>query len=405
MQLYKIFLFVLLITFTYTHSVQISFAQTTNNVSTTSAKSDLIAQLLIQLQNLQQELANLQKYQTGKPLNTITKITGPKTIQAGEYGTWNFITQNNDPNNASGLMIDWGDGMTSVSGTGHTYSTPGRYTISATHHDGNGEPFTLTYKVKVTSPKTSSALTPWGNKLVTDKSLIPTNKFRAYFFNTKNFTPVINSEIVEQPLLIYPNDLLRGGDYSQFDEYSLGAYWIGSFSYPNDTTVYFDYSDPQWDSVKILVNGKTIVESSLRENATATPRIKLKKGNYIIEVEYRVNWHAGFFRAKIGTVDPAYMDIKTARSAAKAIAGASALTIPIQEYSPSDTITGITFASIPYTSTPKILDLSSYEPTIWDVRDANLKGVKAIIVSSYSGASDIKNAGSIPIFRTRNYEN
>lgn len=379
-------------------------AQESRVVSQAELKSQLISRLLIQLQDLQAQLANLIKYQSGKPLNTITEIVGPRSVIAGEYNAWKFVTKNNDPDNAGALMIDWGDGMTSASGIGHTYSTPGSYTIVATNHDGNGEPATSSFKVNVTADKSTGTLTAWGNKLVTNKSQIPENKFRAYFFNTKNFKTVVAPVIVDQPMFAYPNDSLAAGMDLSFEEHTLAAYWVGSFTYTQDTTVYFDFSNPQWDVARFIVDGKTLFETNRLSNNTESPQINLKKGSHVIEIEYQVNWHAGFFRAKIGTVDPAYTDIKTARAAAKAVAGISALTIPIHEYSPSDSITGITNVSIPNTTTPKILDLSSYEPTVWDVRDANLKGVKAIILSSYSGASDVKNAGNIPIFRTRNYK-
>lgn len=396
----KILLGCLLLSLFLSQSVAITHAQIPTVTNQNAAKSELLAKLITQLQYLQEQLENLRKYQPGKPLNTITEIIGPRKVSTGEYTTWEFVTKNNDPANAS-MMIDWGDGMTSVSGSGHTYHTPGTYTITATNHDGNGEPYTMSLEVTVAANKNAGALTAWGNKLVTNKSLIPENKFRAYLFNTKNFKSIANSTIVDQPLLIYPNHSLTGS-YGQMDEGTLGAYWVGSFSYSKDTTVYFDFSDPQWDSARFIVDGKTIIETK-RNKSFETPHINLKKGKHTIEVEYQVNWHAGFFRAKIGTVNPSYTDIAVAQAAAKAIAGTNAVKVKSHEYSPSDVLTGMSTISIPNTTTSKILDLSSYEPTVWDVSGADTKGVKAIILSSYSGAADVKNAGTIPIFRTRNY--
>lgn len=378
-------------------------AQTSPVTSQTESKSQLIARLLIQLHNLQTQLANMIKYQPGKPLNTITEITGPKSVRAGEYNAWTFVTNNSDPDNASSLMIDWGDGMTSASGVGHTYSTPGTYTIVATNHDGNGEPATAAFIVSVTADKSTGTLTAWGNKLVTSKSLIPANKFRAYFFNTKNFNTVVAPAIVDQPLFAYPSDSLAVGMDNQFEEHTLAAYWVGSFTYTQDTTLYFDFSNPQWDVARFIVDGKTIIETNRLSNNTETTHINLNKGNHVIEVEYQVNWHAGFFRAKVGTTNPTYTDITTARAQARIIAGSSAVTVPVDEYASANPLTGITVVSIPSTATPKILDLSSYEATVWDVRGASARGVKAIILSSYSGAADVINADNIPILRTRNY--
>lgn len=123
---------------------------------------------------------------------------------------------------------------------------------------------------------------------------------------------------------------------------------------------------------KIFVDGKTVIETNRTESAELKQLI-LKKGKHTIEVEYQVNWHAGFFRAKIGTVNPAYTDINVARSAAKTIAGSNAVTLKLNEYSPADAVTGITVMPIPNNTMPKILDLESYEPTVWDVQGAEAR--------------------------------
>ncbi len=404
MHLKKYFLLSLLLSTCFLSTQgRLANAQMPSTTSQPEINSQIITELLAQLYDLQEQLKNLLKYEDGKPLNTVTEIIGPKTVTVGEYTTWKFVTKDKDPENSSPVMIDWGDGMTSATGSGHTYSAPGTYTIVATHHDGNGMAASLSFKVKVTPNVSTGSLTAWGNKLVSNKSLIPKNQFRSYFFDTKSFKVVSASEVVDQPFFFYPNDSFSIRISDQFQEHTLGAYWVGSFSYPKDTTVYLDFSDPQWDTVRFIIDGKTVIESSRRDTNLKSHPIKLKKGIHIIEVEYKVNWHAGFFRAKVGTNDPNYVDIKTAQVAARAIAGKSAVMVSLKEYSSGNTLTGITPVSISNTVTSKILDLSSYEATLWDVQGANTKGVKAIILSSFAGAADVINADTIPIFRTRNY--
>ncbi len=396
MRLNNLLIFGLILSFLLSYTT--TYAQTPSNTQT---KADLLIALTAQLQSLQEQLANLLKYQPGKPLNTITEIIGPRIVTEGEYNNWKFVTQNNDPGNSS-IMIDWGDGMTSVSGSGHTYNTPGTYTLTATSRDGNGEPSSKSLKVTVVASKKESALTAWGNKLVTNKSLIPDNKFRSYFFNTENFKTVSKPNIVDQPFLIYPN---YTNQYNEpVGENNLAAYWVGSFSYQKDTTIYIDYSNPQWDSVRFVVNGKTVIDTNKTKHSKVT-EVTLKKGKHTIEVEYLVNWHAGFFRAKVGTINPSYTDINSALDSAKKIAGNNASVVTTNEYSPADILNGVTTVSIPNNTAPKILNLESYEPTVWDVTDAKARGVKAIIVSSLSGAADVINAGDIPVFRTKNYSN
>ena len=366
-----------------------------------AAKAALIEQLLLKLQDLQEELKNLLRYKDHIPLNTVTAINGPRTVYTGIYNTWDIATKNGDPDNASGVMIEWGDGMTSVSGSGHTYTTPGDYMMVVKNHDGNGQEASLSAKISVVKNPQTGRLTAWGNRLVTSESLIPKNQFRAYFFNTKTFIPTIAPENVSDVYLAYPGK--KTADNEQYNEHTVGAYWVGSFAYTKNTTLYFDFTNPQWDSARFIVDGKVFIDTGRAMPDDAARKITLTPGTHIIEIEYTINWHAGFFRAFVRTTDPNYQDISTATAAAKTIAGQQATIVPIHQYSAIDNETEVTTATIPNTSAPKILDLASYESVVWDVRGARSKGVRAIVVSSYSGAADVINADGIPVFHTRNY--
>lgn len=371
--------------------------------SISQAKATRIQQLLLQLQDLQEELKNLLKYKDHIPLNTVSSISGPRTVVAGTYNTWTILTQNGDPDNAGDPMIEWGDGMTAVTGTGHTYSTPGVYTMIVKNYDGNGQESALTAKITVTKNPQPGRLTAWGNKLVASESLIPKNQFREYFFNTRTFATTLPSKPVPNIYFAYPSEKTND-QYTSGLDHTVGAYWVGSFTYNKNTTLYFDFTNPQWDVARFIVDGSVLIDTGLSMPNDAARKITLKPGTHIIEIEYTINWHAGFFRAKMSTINPAYMDIADATAAAKKIAGGSAVIVPLTQYSAENSETGIITAMIPNTTAPKILDLSTYESVLWDVRGASSKGVRAIIVSSYSGAADVINDEGIPVFHTRNYK-
>lgn len=369
--------------------------------NTSDTKAALIEQLLLQLRDLQEQLKNFLKYKDHIPLNTVAAITGPRTVVAGVYNTWDIVTKNNDPENAGDVMIEWGDGMTSVTGNGHTYNTPGEYTLVVKNHDGNGQEASSTAKITVVKNPQLGRLTAWGNALVSSESLIPKNLFRAYFFNTRTFTTTVAPENISDIYFAYPGEKTKHTE--QFPEHSVGAYWVGLFTYSKNTTLYFDFTNPQWDNARFIIDGKVFINTSLNMPTDAARKITLTPGTHIIEIEYMVNWHAGFFRAKIGTTDPAYMDIGEAKVAAQKIAGTNAVIVPLHQYSAENSETEMIVATIPNDTTPKILDLATYESDIWDVRGARGKGVKAIIVSSFSGAADVINADGIPVFHTRHY--
>jgi hypothetical protein len=292
--------------------------------------------------------------------------------------------------------IDWGDGMNSVSGFGHTYAKTGTYKVNITSHDGSGNTGSFEFTVEVKDLSKKSSYSPWGSKLAVSSSAIPGNAFRSYFFNVKTFKTFVTPTVTERPYFSYPQDRLGGW---AIDDHLLGAYWIGKFTFDKETSLKIDVSDPQWDVVRVYVNGIEITPSKNELEYVH----RFSKGTHNIEIEYQTNWHAGTFTARLADEDEKYFSYEEALTEAYKVAGPAAQLVKQDAYSSEDQISGELSFSVVSTKTPKIVVLSSYDPVFWKTTSLKDRGVKAIVVASYAGASDVDNPGTIPVYRVRQH--
>ena len=358
--------------------------------------NQVIAALLDKLASLQAELAIMQSKVT------IVDVKGPHEVQVGQYAEWFAVLSDKIKSTGSlNQEINWGDGMLSVSGSGHVYAKPGIFNAQISIRDGSGNTTSYPFTVIVKGSMGSATYSPWGQKLNAGSQNIPSGAFRAYFFNLKTFKIIVPTEVTQRPYFTYPQDRLGGMDMT-YGEHLLAAYWVGEFTFTQNKAIKFDISDPQRDAVRMYVDGHELESSGVDQDKKLERIYTFTKGKHIVEFEYQVNWHAGAFMARLTDASEKYFEFKDALTQAYKVAGPSAEIIKLHEYSPKG-VYGTTDASVAKTNTSKILILSSYDPTAWNASYLSESGVKAILLTSFSGASEIQGQGSIPVYRARHY--
>lgn len=330
----------------------------------------------------------------------IAEVVGPRVVKVGEYTEWSVVMSDSKTakNNPYRYDIDWGDGMKSVSGNGHSYARPGEYeVVFSLLTSSQAKPYKFKVKVVADPKGKNSKFSPWGRKLGVSLKGLPRNSFREYVFDPKTFKNYVRPEVVKQPYFDYPQD--RFGGYGAVSEsHRLAGYWVGEFTFSKDTELKFDISNTQWSVARAYVNGKELE----RPESDADLVHFFKKGKYTIEFEYQVNWHAGTFMARLTSPSEKYMEFKEALVEAYKLAGTEAEIIKGPKF-PSTDVRGNTKVSFKNTSASKILILNSYSPTVWQVSELEKNNIKAVIVASYEGGSDISGQGTIPVFRVRSY--
>lgn len=113
---------------------------------------------------------------------------------------------------------------------------------------------------------------------------VPVSGFDAYYFNTQEPTHVVHQENVI--------NIHLEADYDSFHKIPsqfLGGYWIGMIQVPADGDYVLSVNS-SWSFARALIDGRVIGEDATHGSFGRT--VYLNKGNYVLELEYKNNWHS-----------------------------------------------------------------------------------------------------------------
>ena len=235
------------------------------------------------------------------------------------------------------------------------------------------------YKTVQSVPR--KAKSTWGKQL-NPKNIVPLNKFKAFYINTKKPDEVIASEVVEKVSVNYPYDKFHGIKSEDF-----GGYWVGDFTFEKETKRVITISQ-SWSKARIIIDGTVIFEDGKDDEVSFT----FSKGKHRIEIEYINNWHTTDFKvsiqpkAKIYTVKELKKELseKTSKKSKVLYAG-------VYESKRKDQSITLNLAK---QSHPVILFLYSANPVEWVIDNANKVKIEAIVYSASKPGAEIK--GDIP---------
>lgn len=226
--------------------------------------------------------------------------------------------------------------------------------------------------------------TNWFASKLNPNRTAPASGFDAYYFNTQdpNYT-IILKENRRDILVDYAYD-----DFHGIPSQNFGGYWIGRISAPYDGT--YELEGSGHGRARVLINGRIVAESK----GTTFPdqSIYLKKGEYVLEIEYENTWFTTNVNARFGVPVKTY-DVETGElSAALSTIGLPHNT-PLYAVSLYDSSHDNTININSAIPDPYVLMVSSYELINWNVYGTT---PRAII---YMGAGQVAAVGSPPIFK------
>ncbi len=221
----------------------------------------------------------------------------------------------------------------------------------------------------------------WGETLnLTNK--IPTNKFQAFYINTKNPKSVIASEEVPKVNVNYPWDKFHGIKSEDF-----GGYWVGNFVYEDTKDMSINISQ-SWSKTRIIIDNMVIYEGG---NNLEIP-FKFTKGKHKIEVEYVNNWHTTNFVVSIKEKEKVYTATDI-REELKKHTSQDSKVVLVGAYNSKNKNNEITL-KIAKSPTPIILLLNSYDSIQWNIKNPYNVKIEAIVYSAYKPGVEIK--GDVP---------
>ena len=206
-----------------------------------------------------------------------------------------------------------------------------------------------------------------------DTSNIPTDSFRAFYFNSVEPTKVLKTEVVPKVVINYA---WSDGPGFQVDSKNFGGFWIGKINIETPG-IYSVVTTQGWSEEHVIIDGFEI------PSGTET-KIELDKGEYQVEVEYLNNWHTVDFLMALEPTKTKYnlQELKEVVSAEENIYDVWY----VYGYNEGPTL-NITQAA----QRPTIIFLESYEPTQWQINNAAANNIAYIVYASFESGANVKS--------------
>lgn len=271
----------------------------------------------------------------------------------------NFCTLNGSQMNPTGTLL-WFNGQLKAGEEVTQEIRCGDATDSITLNVG---PYKLTDFQRATNR--------WINRF--DTSNIPTDSYRAYYFNSLEPTKVKKTEIVPKVAINY---VWSDGPGFQNDSMNFGGFWVGKINIETPG-VYSVVTTQSWSEERVIIDGFEI------PSGTET-KIELEKGEYQVEVEYLNNSHTVDFLFALEPTKTKYnlQELKDVVSVDDNVYDVWY----VYGYNEGH-ILNITQAA----KRPTIIFLESYEPTQWQINNAKANNIAYIVYASYKPGANVKS--------------
>jgi hypothetical protein len=213
----------------------------------------------------------------------------------------------------------------------------------------------------------------WQKHFVKKESEIPTNKFRAYYFDERTAGITMYTEVVDRPAANFVRDRFHGIPGDNF-----GVYWVGYFEFSETTNIIINKYQSRAES-EILINGEPFRNKSTEYLFTP--------GRHKIEVQYVSNYFSVSFLVTMLK----NLEIHNDASLIESLGNATNKTVWYCGAYESDNFDMSVNLSTKASNAPVILLLSSYQPIVWKINTSRKTNLHAIVLSSYGPRSTIEN--------------
>ncbi len=226
----------------------------------------------------------------------------------------------------------------------------------------------------------------WQSLFIKNSSEIPSNEFKAFYFEDSTNSITAFSERVPFPNLSFSKASPQGISAKRFN-----AYWIGKFEFPEKATWRIDLSQSN-AFARILIDSREIYSGRVSRSLSHA----FAKGDHIIEIEYKNDWDTvGFtmhFTPTVPTGDetpPGTIDT--------AITGVEYWYAGAYESGNNNSSLNVVLKK---SDKPVVLFLSSYRAVYWNITPAYSGQVLAVYVDSYEPQSTVTGLGSSVLVTT-----
>ncbi|PIE72214.1 MAG: hypothetical protein CSA20_09090 [Deltaproteobacteria bacterium] len=219
----------------------------------------------------------------------------------------------------------------------------------------------------------------WEKHFVENEEEIPTNKFRAFYFNEQTSGILRHTEIVDRPVINFVRN-----DFYNIDAEYFGAYWIGYLEFEKETTMTISVYQSRSES-KIFINGKNVFsDEDLTESKEKD--YTFEPGKHKVEIQYISNYSSASFLVNIHPQIAEYNEASL-RETLNTISNPEILYCGAYE---SDNFDMSVEVNLKHSDRKKVLFLSSYQPIIWKIKNANSSNIATVIVSSHGKESTVE---------------
>lgn len=265
------------------------------------------------------------------------------------------ITKSNDPTDPFGEFID--RYSSSKSSKSSSYSSK-----TSSYYPDKGANSSKFYKKEQSE---------FGKKYKQNLKPLKDNKFSVVYLDQSKQNPVVETEIVDRPVMNY-----AWSDFENIRSEDFAAYYFGSFNFEKTTVKEISVSQ-SWAETKIYIDEFLVFDG---KNNNQTFVYEFTPGTHTIEVEYQNNWHTVGFSVQILDTTQTYNLQESADLVNKNLSDYNLFYVGAYE---SNDRNGKITLNITDQNKPVVLLISSYEPINWEIIGSGTSQIKYIIYNSY----------------------
>ncbi|MBU1566569.1 MAG: hypothetical protein KJ630_13195 [Proteobacteria bacterium] len=218
----------------------------------------------------------------------------------------------------------------------------------------------------------------WANYLHINNTDIPTNAFRAYYCDNRRPGQIKYSETVTYPAVNTVDEKFH--DIAAAD---VNGYWVGTFTADEDTEKILSIAQSSAESA-VFIDNKKIWQGL---NSSHVLSVNLTKGQHKIELQFtsrsRSTGYQALLTDKYETLDTNALGRELAK-----IGDFDVMYCGAQKSGNIDNAIPIDLAAL---KKPTVVFLSSGRSVVWDFQNTADKNLRAVVLSSESGVTNIIN--------------
>ena len=230
----------------------------------------------------------------------------------------------------------------------------------------------LERKVKASHEKS------WRPHFVTADTEIPTNAFKAHYFDERTAGITRHTEVVKIPSIHYCRNT-----FHKIPAENIGAYYIGKFHFDKSTIKNLNVFQGNAES-SIYINGVKLWQG---DKYSIVKEYLFNPGPHIIEIQYVTKHHCAGFMFTMTEINL----VKQAKDLANLDIAYEDADIWYCGVYETDNFDGNIYVDLGKSRRPIILFLCSYEPVIWNFHGADLDNLRAVVISSWHPGSLLAN--------------